>query len=255
MRTFASMLCIITLAVLISPVLASPVLEGPDVLSLSAAGNTGTLPINLSGAGTGLSGYNLSIELSNPGTAEIAAVTFPSWAGMPVNGTMPAANTWIQAVDLRNEVEPGDSSIPLATLTIRALASGEATLTVIPVIIDDDQGGRYTLEPLRIPVRIGGMPSVTIDSDDHSTVLPASSSPSVDGTAEALPSSPVSTASETTESTATSAPSVPSPSPAVPATEQATPSAEATPGFDGITTSLSVIAFCAIVRQKMKGGA
>jgi len=255
MRTFANFLCIVIFGSLVGQALASPVLEGPDTPSLPAAGSTGTLTINLTGADAGLSGYNLSLELTPAGTAEIAEVAFPPWANMPVNGTIPAANTWIQAVDLGMGVEPGDSPDLLATLTIRALTNGEATLTVTPVIVDDDQGGRYTLESLRIPVRIGVTPTATIDSDDRSTDLPASSSSSVDGTAETPSSSPAPTTSETTESAATPVQTVSSPSPAVPADEQATPSVEATPGFDGITSCLSVLVLCAIALLKMKRGA
>lgn len=255
MRTFASFLCIVIFGSLIGSVLASPLLEGPDNLSLPAAGSAGALTINLTGAETGLSGYNLSLELTPAGTAEIAGVTFPSWANMPANGTIPEANTWIQTVDLGMGVEPGDSPCLLGTLAIRALANGEATLTVTPVIIDDDQGGRYTLEPLRIPVRIGVTPTATIDSDDRSTDLPASSSSSVDGTAETPLSPLVSRSSETTESIATPVQPAPSPSPSVLIDEQAIPSAEAAPGFDGITLCLSGLVLCAIVMLKMKRGA
>jgi hypothetical protein len=87
MQHFAVILCVVALATLIGPVLATPVLEGSAPPPLPAAGDTSTVTISLAGAETGLSGYNLTLSLAPVGPAEIVSVAFPSWAGMPVNGT------------------------------------------------------------------------------------------------------------------------------------------------------------------------
>ncbi|WP_062397924.1 hypothetical protein [Methanogenium cariaci] len=162
MRSFTILLCIMALAI-IPPgqVLASTVhLEAPpDTLSFPTAGSTDILMINLTGDGDGLSGYNLGLSMTTPGIVEVASVAYPPWAGMVSNGTIPAENTWIQAVDLQMQVESGgDFPVLLTTITLRAIADGETVLTVSPVIVDDDRGGRYALDPIQIPVRLEQYP-------------------------------------------------------------------------------------------------
>lgn len=244
MRHFATILCVVAIAVLAGSALATPVMEGSAPLSLPAAGDTSTVTISLAGAETGLSGYNLTLSLTPAGTAEIVSVAFPPWVRMPMNGTLPASSTHLQAVDLERHAEPGTSPIPLITVTLRAINNGKTVLTALPVIVDDDQGGRYTIDLLQIPVQVGTAPSETATPSAMPTTLqpPSSSggaqSPSPSIATDTLPSPTASLLSATVESvtTATTAPPVSqSPLSATPASEQATPSAKATPGFDCIT--------------------
>jgi hypothetical protein len=256
MRSFATILCIAALAVITGPALAAPVLESPGILSLPAGGSTVSLTINLSGAETGLSGYNLSLAMTPSRTAEIVSVEYPPWANMPMNGTMPAWNTWIQAVDLQTQVEPGDSPVLLATLTLRAIANDKTVLTVAPVIVDDDRGGRYTLDPIQIPVQVGAVPAETTSQSTSSADPQASSSSSTDApkATAALRSPPGNVVSDTTQTVTTPASSQPSPSLEIPAEEQTAPPARTSPGFGWSTSCLTGLVLGALVLLKMKKG-
>ena len=68
MGNVAVILCVVALATLAGQAPATPVLEGSAPLSLTEAGGTGTVTISLAGAETGLSGYNLTLRLSNRDT-------------------------------------------------------------------------------------------------------------------------------------------------------------------------------------------
>ena len=250
MRTFAAILCVVGLASLTCPALASPALGGPDLLFLPEYGSTTDLTITLDGAPAGLSGYNLSLALNPTGIAEIMAVGYPDWANMPMNGNMPTANTWIQAVDLGMGAKPGDAPVVLATITIRGITDGKGMLTVTPVIFDDDLGGRYTLDPLQVPVWIGAGNAETIETGDGSTEREVSPSSSVEASRttgiQHSPDAPE--VSEMTEIVTTS------PSPSTPADEQTTTPAKATPGFDWGTSCLTGLVLCSLLLMKMKRG-
>jgi len=264
MRTFASIFCAVALISLASPALASPVLEGSGSLSLPAVGSAGTVTVSLAGAGTGLSGYNLTLSLAPAGTAEIVSVAFPSWASMPVNGSLPAESVFVKAVDLEMGAGPGDSTISLTTVTIRATTNGEAVLTVIPVIVDDDQGSRYVLDPLQIPVQVGTGATETITPSAVSTIH-RGSSPSSAGAAPlgttvpsdtpATPAAPnlTETAEHSLSVTASPMASLPSSLPLSQeetAVEQTKNPAEAAPGFDCTTTYLAGVLIAALALLK-----
>ena len=261
MRNLVLLLCVVALA---GQALAAPVLEGPTLLSLPAAGDTGTVAISLAGVETGLSGYNLTLSLAPAGIAEIVAVAFPPWARIPVNGTLPASSTYLQTVDLERRAEPGTSPIPLITATLGAITDGETTLTVVPSIVDDDQGGRYALDPLQITVRIGPVSSETIPPGTVPTTLQALSSsggappPSASTATDTLtyPDTPLPSATVESVTTAgVTLPVSPPPSPSsAPADAQSAPSGKATPGFECTTVCLAglVISLLALLRRKPK---
>ena len=233
MRPFASILCVVTIVFLTGPAMASPMVEAPDSIYLPVAGSINNFTIGLTDVENGLSGYNFTLDLFPQGTAEIVSVMFPKWANMPMNGTMPAENTWIQAVDFGMQVEPGELSVILATITIRASTGGETILVVVPNIVDDDQGGRYVLDSLRIPVQVGVVPAETV-TPTSSMIIDASLS---------------SYENKTNETTAVKSP-LHSPSEDLPFDEQNKPPAEATPGFDCITSCLAGLLICAIFLSK-----
>jgi len=103
-------------------------------------GSTTTVNITLEEAPNGLSGYNITVSLSDPSIAEIMAVQFPSWATMNDNSTLPADSFWMKAVDLNHQVESGATNIDLGTLTIRGDAKGECEVNVTISRVDDDNG-------------------------------------------------------------------------------------------------------------------
>ena len=258
MRNLMVLLCI---AALSGQALATPVLEGSTLLSLPATGDTGTVTISLGGAETGLSGYNLTLSLSPIGAAEIVSVAYPSWARIPVNGTLPASSTYLQTVDLERHVEPGTSPIPLITVTLRAIADGETVLAVVPVIIEDDQGGRYALDPLQVMVQVGTAPSKTATLD----AMLIASQPSPSSGDALFPRYPAATDTpaysasplppETVESmtaATTASPVSLSTISALPAGEITTPSVKENPGFGCITAYLAglVISLLTLIGRK-----
>ncbi len=254
MRDFMVILCAVALAALAGQTLAAPVLEGPASLSLPAAGSTGTVAISLAGAGTGLSGYNLTLSLAPAGTAEIVSVDFPSWARMPANGTLPASSTYLQAVDLEMHAEPGASPIILVNVTLRAITGGATVLAAVPVIVDDDRGGRYTLDPLQIPVLVDTVPAETATPGTvpvSSSAAVPSSTPSTTSNAPPSPVAPLPSGAVENVTTAGASLS-PSPPVVTPDGEQTMPPTEAAPGFDVVTACFAGLLISVLTLLKRK---
>ncbi len=99
------------------------------------------LSITLSEAPNGLSGYNITISLSNASIAEINSVDFPDWALLNSVGLLPAESVWIKAVDLQNSIIKGASNVILANVTLRGKSEGIARVLLTVRQIDDDDGG------------------------------------------------------------------------------------------------------------------
>ncbi|WP_157199963.1 PKD domain-containing protein [Methanogenium cariaci] len=89
---------------------------------------------------TGLSGYNLTVTLDDASVAEVTAVSFPDWAGINENGTLPSGSVWIKAADLSDGVSAGAADVTLTTLTISGLDGGSANITATVSLMDDDDG-------------------------------------------------------------------------------------------------------------------
>ena len=94
-------------------------------------------------APTGLSGFNISVALTDPSIGEIVGVSYPTWAMMPKNGSLPADSVFVQALDLEQLVGVGATNVTLCTLTVRGDAAGTTNLTITPIKVDDDSAGRY----------------------------------------------------------------------------------------------------------------
>jgi len=103
-------------------------------------GSSATTTLILNRAPNGLSGYNLTLSLSDPSIAEIVSVSFPSWATIYYNSTLPADSVLIKAVDLYDQVGAGATNINLATLTIRGDKEGTTDIIITVTKIDDDNG-------------------------------------------------------------------------------------------------------------------
>ena len=116
-----------------------PVLEVSDG-QVYAIGETATINITLSEAPNGLSGYNLSISLSNASVAEIISVSFPAWATLHSNSSLPADSVWIKAVDLNDKIKRGEKNITLAILTVRGDNYGDTEIITTVTKMDDDEG-------------------------------------------------------------------------------------------------------------------
>lgn len=116
-----------------------PVLEVSDG-QVYAIGETATINITLSEAPNGLSGYNLSISLSNASVAEIISVSFPGWVTLYSNSSLPADSVWIKAVDLNDKIKSNDTNITLASITLICNGKGKTDLVITVTKMDDDDG-------------------------------------------------------------------------------------------------------------------
>jgi hypothetical protein len=125
---------------------------------IPSIGDISRIDIILDDAPNGLSGYNLTVSLSDPEVASIEETSYPDWAGIHGNSTLPADHVWMKVVDLNNRVT-SDKSILLGTLTVRGKTSGTSTVTVAATAMDDDSGN--TMAPLSNTgsVQVGGASS------------------------------------------------------------------------------------------------
>ena len=115
---------------------------------VATAGGTATVPIVLDRAPNGISGYNVTVALSDPAVAEITSVTFPDWAGMKSSSTVPAATVALQAVDMSVQVPLGATNVTLATLTVTGKGAGSTAITVRPdpsLGVQDRNGDLYSV--------------------------------------------------------------------------------------------------------------
>jgi len=139
------LILLLTLSLLVTGALAA---DTPTITVLPAAntlevGETTTIAVLLETAPAGLSGFNISVALTNPSVGEIVGVSYPAWAMMPKNGSLPADSVFVQAVDLEQSVGVGATNVTLCTLTVRGDAAGTTNLTITPIKVDDDLAGRY----------------------------------------------------------------------------------------------------------------
>jgi PKD repeat protein len=108
--------------------------------STASTGSTTTISLTLDSAPDGLSGYNLTVSLSDPSIAEILSVSFPAWANVHDTSTLPSGSVRMKAADLADGVKSGDTNTLLGTLTIRGDADGTCDIVVTVTKMDDDSG-------------------------------------------------------------------------------------------------------------------
>jgi len=111
--------------------------------STVAVGGTYKLSVVLDRASQGLSGFEVTIDLTNTSNAEITKVELPSWAGLSTVGGLPADTLTIRAADLNNRITPGGSEITLCTLSVRGDAAGSTGIRISSATIDSDRATRY----------------------------------------------------------------------------------------------------------------
>lgn len=150
-------------------------------------GKTVEIPITLTGADAGVSGYNITLDLTEPGVAEITDLAFPGWAGLHTAGATPADATWMQAVDLAKKAETGNGTVLLGTVTIRGDRDGQTGLMIRPVQVQDDRGEDYLVEDLRTEISVGTTGSASSSSSEGSSVTTSSPATPVPTSTTALP--------------------------------------------------------------------
>ena len=158
------LILLLSLSLLVTGALAT---DAPTITVLPAdntldLGETTTITVLLDAAPTGLSGFNISVALTNSSVGEFTQVSFPSWAMMPRNGSLPADMVYAQAVDLEQLVGVNATNVTFCTLTIRGDAVGTTNLTITPIKVDDDIGGRYAPTVVPASVTVGTTPTPTV---------------------------------------------------------------------------------------------
>jgi PKD repeat protein len=88
----------------------------------------------------GLSGYNITMSLSNPNVADIQSVSFPTWATMHSNSNLPSDTVWIKTIDLTDQIKEDATNITLATINISAEDCGTTDIDLSVSRLDDDNG-------------------------------------------------------------------------------------------------------------------
>jgi PKD repeat protein len=104
---------------------------------------------------TGISGFNITISISNPEIAEITAISPPVWVGMSGTSAVPSSSVWIKAVNF-GQVHAGDTNVLLGNITISGKKEGTADMNIVPTEIDDDNGDSIN------PVMIKGKVNVVL---------------------------------------------------------------------------------------------
>jgi hypothetical protein len=109
-------------------------------ITVSSNGGTGQVPLSLDTTPEGLSGYNISITVTNPSIAEIVLVEFPPWVSVSEHSSLPAGMVWLKGLDLQGVITEGSTLVPLGMLTVKGKAAGTTGLSVTVQQMDDDQG-------------------------------------------------------------------------------------------------------------------
>jgi len=130
--------------------------------TIPSTGNTAQFPVIVDSLPLGLSGYNLTVSLSDPAKGEIVGVTYPSWAGDGMvfagNGPLPADSVWVYVVDLWNNVKPGATNVELTRFEIRGDANGSTGLLLPMIDIQDDEGNPVPYSIINGTIIIGSTP-------------------------------------------------------------------------------------------------
>ncbi len=110
-------------------------------------GRSVQVPIVLSSAPRGVSGFTIVASLSSPANASIVGVEFPDF-GIVEPGEaslVPGPQVRLAAADVEDLVENGATNVVLATLEVEGLAEGTTEVRLVVERMDDDQGGELDL--------------------------------------------------------------------------------------------------------------
>ena len=150
----------------------------PPVLTLengsASFGNSVYLPITLSHAPEGLSGFRLTVRMDNPGVAQFVNMEFPDF-GITDFTVISNSEVRIAAADVNDLVKSGAINIPLGTLVISSLAEGSTNVNLVVDAMDDEIGNEIapivnngTLAILNIAPAVT-MTSETLSIDEGDT--------------------------------------------------------------------------------------
>lgn len=95
----------------------------------------------------GLSGFYITVWVSDPEIAKIAEASSPSWNMITKNSTssVPSSSVWIRAIDIGRKVEPGAINVSLGNITLNGTKIGTTNLSIQPHEVDNDNGNAINL--------------------------------------------------------------------------------------------------------------
>jgi PKD repeat protein len=168
-------------------------------VSISGPGQKADIPVTIDAVAQGLAGYKMVVGFSEPGIAQISAVTFPEWASLKnIDGTLPAEAATLTAVDLMDSIKAGATTVPVVTFSIEGVAAGTTTLVLTINELTDDSGNpvQFTQTPAGITVGGSGTTPVgtaTPTPTPTSSVIPppAETTPTQTPIPEITPSGPI----------------------------------------------------------------
>ncbi len=160
---------------LVSGVAAANLATGS--FQIGTVGETVSIPIVLDSAAGGISGYRITVSLSNPSVATITAVAFPDWAALKSASALPSGQVVLQSVDLSGQVPVGGTGVLLATLTVKGTATGSTGIVITPdpsMGVQNRNGDPYPITPLPGTLTVGGAPPVVIPTQVPTSTPPTS---------------------------------------------------------------------------------
>lgn len=172
-RSFVLALALVCLCAIVYG--AGAVNLGTGTYQVGSVGEAVSIPIVLDSVPGGLSGYRVSVSLTNPSVATIASVAFPEWASLKSVSQLPASQVTLQSVDLSQTVPLGGTRITLATLTVRGTATGTTGITIVadPTIgVQGRNGDMYPVAVTPGTLTVGGGPAGPVQ-----TALPTTARP------------------------------------------------------------------------------
>lgn len=203
---------------------ATGAVASPNVVAGDATIDEGeevTVPVTLSAAPAGLSGFNLTVRA--PGErAEVTDVRVPDEFGLRTQRTTDGVAV-AEGVDVRERFRSGAEDVTLAVVTVAGRGKGSASLAVDVRAMDDDNGDAVPLETIDGELSI--RPERANDGGDTGTD---------DGSPAPTAARPTRTAVGTPAGTGT-------PTPRVTATSEPTPVSEPSPANGPATTPDAVI--------------
>ncbi|MCM1987638.1 PKD domain-containing protein [Methanococcoides seepicolus] len=145
----------------------------PGDTTLAGIGDTETLNFYLDQAPSGLSGYNLTLSITDPSVARITGFAFPDWSSaLNTNSELPANSVTIKTIDLEKGVNAGDTNVLLGTVTVESLATGEGNITVSITSLDDDNGNIISAGIREATMSVMALPAADFSADNVSRYVP-----------------------------------------------------------------------------------
>ncbi len=108
-------------------------------------GASATIPLTLSSAPKGLSGYMIEVSVADIDVASLEDVTFPEF-GLVRRVPSEGPELRLAAADLTHRVEPGAIDATLATLVVVGARVGTTELRIQVEMMSDDDGSPMTPE-------------------------------------------------------------------------------------------------------------